>query len=382
MFDTIKKLHSLISSRMTPFKWMSLLYLFILYQILPWSELLNTTPSTGGDVGSHFYALHAILKSGSLRPWNPSHLGGEPLLVHYFPLPFMLMALFSLVLPAGLCFNWVYIVPVFALPFCIYYFMKKCNAPPRGQEFSFLLSLVFIFNTSYAAWGGNIFSTLAGQFAHAYALCFLFILMGVMMDELKKNQILSIKAALLVSAIILSHAYIALCLPLVAFVVVVLVQESSTTKTLTIIFWSGLVGILLSVWWIIPSFSNAAWTTPYASSWLERLPANSYFPENFKWITLLVAICLVLNLSIAKLRQRFIDDCLVFIFSFLSLASFYFCLIKIFPLIGLVDIRAIPQVQLFLLLVYACILANTISLFKKFWLPIMITLCMGKLLFD
>jgi hypothetical protein len=71
--------------KMTYFKWLVLIYLAIILFILPWKYIFSLEPSTGGDIGSHFYPLHAMLKSYSLRPWNPGNLGGEPLLVHYFP---------------------------------------------------------------------------------------------------------------------------------------------------------------------------------------------------------------------------------------------------------------------------------------------------------
>src|SRR4051812_7050755 len=59
-------------------------------------ELFSALPATGGDTGSHLWPLVAFREYGfphlDLRIWNPAHFTGEPLLVHYFPLPFILMA--------------------------------------------------------------------------------------------------------------------------------------------------------------------------------------------------------------------------------------------------------------------------------------------------
>lgn len=322
-------------------------YLGIIFYVLPWEHIFNTLPSTGGDVGTHFYPLHAILKSHSIRPWNPGNLGGEPLLVHYFPFPFIIMALFSIFLPSGLVFNWLYVLPVYAMPFCIYYFLKKVRAPTYSPEIGFLISIIFIFNTSYYAWGGNIFSLLSGQFNHSYALCFLFLWMGLTVSELDKKELISYKQIFLVVAIILSHAYIALSLPVASAFIFLFSRPENYLKTIKRIILNGTLGTGLTLWWLIPFLTNSKWTTPYGSNWLDHLNYTSYLPTNFIFISIIGIIVITSVLSNLQFRDEFLKSGFNAFSGLIILAIFYFLLIKIFPLIGLVDIRAIPQVQLF-----------------------------------
>ncbi len=80
---------------------------YILYQY-SWL-VLNPGPATGGDTGSHFWTLwslvHHGISSGVLRPWNPGNMGGEPILLHYFPFSFLLMWVLALFVPIGMAFN-------------------------------------------------------------------------------------------------------------------------------------------------------------------------------------------------------------------------------------------------------------------------------------
>lgn len=358
----MKQLFKAIGRLSSFYRWSVLLYLGVLCFIIPWNLVFSFEPSTGGDVGSHFYPIYAMKESLSIRPWSPGNLAGEPLLVHYFPLPFMIMAGLSLLLPAGLAFNWIYIISVFLIPFAIYYYLKKIKVPGYGAEFSFLLALIFIFNTSFTAWGGNLSSTLAGQFCHAYALVFFFMFLGVMNDEIRKKELISLRGAFLVSAIILSHAYIALSLPIAAVSILIVANDVPLKEGLKKIIFTGLFGTAISLWWIVPFLTNNAWTTPYESSWMDSLNLFSYFPLIFFIPSIAGSISLISLLSNPTGRAQLVKQSLKYIFALLVLVVFYFFLIKIFPLIGLVDIRAIPQVQLFIGIIIGILLGLWLDL--------------------
>jgi hypothetical protein len=341
---------------MTYLKWLIFIYVAIILFILPWEHIFSLEPATGGDVGSHFYPLYAILKSYSIRPWNPGNLGGEPLLVHYFPFPFMLMSFFSLFLSKGLVFNWLYLLPVFALPFCVYYFLKKSKAPSYSPEFGFIFSILFIFNTSYFAWGGNIFSLLSGQFNHSYALCFLFLWMGVTYQNLEEKKIISLRSSFLIAAIILSHAYIALSLPVVSAVILLISVSRNYLESIKKIISNAFIGLGLTIWWIVPFLTNSMWTTPYGDKWLTHLNDESYLPKMFIFFLLIGILAIISVLSNDKMRKHLFRSGLTHLVGLIVIAFFYFILIEIFPLVGLVDIRAIPQVQLFIGLSFSIIL--------------------------
>lgn len=307
------------------------------------------SPATGGDTGSHFWPLKLLIDygplSGNFRIWNPGNLLGEPSLVHYFPLPFYLMYLLSFFVGENVAFNLGTALPIIFFPLAIYWSMIKLNCRRPIPILCALGSLIVIFNGAYSAWGGNLRSDLAGQFSHQYALIFLFMCMGRYSEELRMGT-KHYWSALLAFATCLSHAYVTLCLPL-ALIMLSYLQPNRTffnlTKSLMTI---GLISLGLSIWWLWPMLDNNKWVTPYADSWLKNLKMSEYIPLRI-WIVgcLFLFLFPILSLTTKHSRIMFRELRLYFIFFVLTL--FYLGMVFAFPIMGLVDIRAMPQIYLF-----------------------------------
>ena len=334
-------------------------YAALVARVLPWRFVLSTEPMCGGDTGSHFYPVARLFESGSLRPWNPGNLGGEPLLVHYFPLPFLVMAWLGKLVTPGFAFNWLTVLPTFLLPICVFAALRMLGAPRRSPLLALLCSAVFVYNDSYNAWGGNLKSTLSGQFAHAWALDALLLLAGLLRWEFRRGW--PVWSTLAFAAVVLSHAYVALCLPVLFLAALAfLAGEGERWAYLRFLAKVGTAGVLLSVWWLWPSVQNAPWTTPYESRWLPNLGAKDWFPPLY-WpyaAGLLAAmVALLVGLRSRLLREAAVRHVLLW----LVLAGFYGYCIELFPRIGLVDIRAIPQLQLFLFIAGAVAAAAVLA---------------------
>src|SRR5436853_7364540 len=78
--------------------------IFTFFQLQPRLLLSNTTPA-GGDTGAHVWGpdflRHHVLPHFRLTGWAPSWYAGFPAYVFYFPLPALLIAFLSFVLPSG-----------------------------------------------------------------------------------------------------------------------------------------------------------------------------------------------------------------------------------------------------------------------------------------
>src|SRR4029077_7817570 len=86
----------------------------------PASVMLSTTPTNGGDMASHVYAAaylrDVLLPHGRVTGWCPCNYCGFPLFQFYFPLPFILIALPSYVIPLNVAFKLGTQLGTFVLP--------------------------------------------------------------------------------------------------------------------------------------------------------------------------------------------------------------------------------------------------------------------------
>ena len=145
----------------------------VLWQLHP-SLLLSTSTPTGGDNGGH-YAMPAFLRSGllshgQLTGWDPGWYDGFPLYTYYFVLPDLLAALASYVIPYALAFKWVTVLGSLLLPVAAWA-MGRLFGMRRGFPGAVAaVTLCYLFDYTYTIYGGNLFSTLAGEYAYSLSI--------------------------------------------------------------------------------------------------------------------------------------------------------------------------------------------------------------------
>jgi hypothetical protein len=132
---------------------------------------------TGGDTASHvLYArLYAdeLLFSGHILPWVPEVFGGLPFLSYYFPLPFIVIALLSKLIGFAPAFKWGAFLAAMLLPGAVFVGSRRwLHLSWPAVLFGGLGALAFVLHEQNAIWGGNLLSTLAGEFAYSYSLLF------------------------------------------------------------------------------------------------------------------------------------------------------------------------------------------------------------------
>ena len=78
---------------------------FVLLDYLRPELLFLATVPAGGDAPGHYpaflYLRDHLLPRGRLHGWYPGAFLGSPLLLYYFPLPFLLMSALSAVFPGS-----------------------------------------------------------------------------------------------------------------------------------------------------------------------------------------------------------------------------------------------------------------------------------------
>ena len=132
---------------------------------------------TGGDAASHLlYAkLYAddLLFSGQILPWVPEVFGGMPFLSYYFPLPFIVIALLSKVLGLASAFKWGGFLACLLLPGAVFVASRRwLSFSWAAACFAGLGAFAYLLHEQNSIWGGNLLSTLAGEFAYSYGVLF------------------------------------------------------------------------------------------------------------------------------------------------------------------------------------------------------------------
>jgi hypothetical protein len=319
-------------------------------------DILNDAPATGGDTGSHYWPLVTLVKEGlpnwQVRVWNPGNLGGEPHLTHYFPLPYFIMAFLSLFMPLGRAFNIGSILPVAVFPLCVYLSLRMWRVRFPIPALAALASLSFLYNESFSMWGGNALSTLAGQFAHVYANCFFILGIGAMGAALAKKRF-PWAATLLFAAVLISHFYVALFLPIVFLSFLFFEKSEPMVDRLKKLALSGLGSLLLSAWFVIPMLHNSKWNTAFGLKWSGGKLLQEAFPYLF-WPFAVFTVLALVYFGIQRFKKPSPEREWNVLFPmaicvFLAGFIYYF----IFPPLGLVDVRVFPTMQLFLCLLAA-----------------------------
>jgi hypothetical protein len=132
---------------------------------------------TGGDAASHLlYAwLYSkeLLFSGQIVPWVPEVFGGLPFLSYYFPLPFIVIAILSKILGVASAFKWGSFLASMLLPGAVFMASRRwLGFSWHAGFFGALGAMGFLLQEQNSIWGGNLLSTLSGEFCYSYGALF------------------------------------------------------------------------------------------------------------------------------------------------------------------------------------------------------------------
>ncbi len=297
----------------------------VLWQLHP-SLLMSTSASTGGDNGGH-YAMPAFLRSGllshgQLTGWDPQWYDGFPLYTFYFVLPDLFAALASYVIPYALAFKWITVLGSVLLPVAAWGMGRLFGLRRAVPGALAALTLCYLFDYTYTIYGGNLFSTLAGEYSYSFSIALALVFLGLMARGLRTGQYRG-WAAVTLGACILAHFVPALFALLGAgFLIVmemlpdrirprdswhvhptdqVVPQVLSRREAL---WWGastvGIGGLLAAFWWV-PFGADQAYTTSMGYQNVHTFMAI-LFPQADWWALILAGIS---ALAAIALRSRF-----------------------------------------------------------------------------
>lgn len=316
----------------------------------PGEVMFANTVTNGGDMGTHYYAAsylrNVLLPHGAVTGWCPGNYCGFPLFQFYFFLPFLMMALLSYVIPLTIAFKVVSVAGTFLLPVCAYGALRLAAAPFPAPALAAVATLPFLFMEANSMWGGNIPSTLAGEFAFSLGFALAVLFMGVLRRAIDRRRGYA-WAGLFVAIIGMAHGYTLLWAGLF-----------STFELLALRGWWRRVGalvaihglaILIMAFWLFPLLAYAPWTTSYSHVWIikgwrEALPPILWIPGGVAVATLLV------HAGLAAAGKRPFPPILGLIWWATGIGILFYYTAKAFHV---VDIRFFPFFQLGLCLAAA-----------------------------
>ncbi|MDQ6726266.1 MAG: 6-pyruvoyl-tetrahydropterin synthase-related protein [Actinomycetota bacterium] len=270
--------------------------IFTFVQLQPSLIFAHTTPA-GGDTGSHVWGpafmRDHLLPKLRITGWAPDWYSGFPAYEFYFPLPAFVIAILSYVLPYGIAFKLVTVAGVLTLPIAAWAFGKLSGMRFPGPALLGIATIPFLFDRGFTIYGGNIASTLAGEFAFSISLSFALVFLGVVARGLDTGKHRGL-AAVLLALTGLSHL-----LPTVFAVVGALILYLLRPGRRRLAFTATILGVggMVAAFWSVPFLFRL----PYANNmgW-EKITeySKNLFPHNLRWLVFLAlggAIASVVN---------------------------------------------------------------------------------------
>ena len=191
----------------------SLLLIFLRIELV-FSDLLPT----GGDMGAHIvptkFFVTELFNNFKLSGWSQDWFAGYPIYYFYFPLPPIITSLLNFLFPFSISFKTMVLISQVLLVVSIEFLMRK-----NSKEFSFYgfgVGLLYLLTESFTIFGGNLASSLAGQYSFTYSIAFANLSIFYLM---KSNHRYSIEiASLFIGLSVLSHLIpFIIYLPIFAF---------------------------------------------------------------------------------------------------------------------------------------------------------------------
>ena len=345
----------------------------VLLQMHPDLLFLNTT-TAGGDTGAHV-ALPKFLESnllthGRLTGWDPGWYDGFPLYTFYFPLPGLVTVLFNVVFSYDIAFKLVTILGSLLLPVCAWAFGRMAGLRDPGPGCLAAATLPFLFEPSFTIYGGNLLSTMAGEFSYSLSLSLSLLFLGVVAAGLRTGRHRAL-AAVLFAATLLCHLIPALFA--VAGAVVWLLLDADIPRLVSggiraaaagrrwvrRLAWSVVTGVLgfgLAAWWLLPFLAEQPYTTNMGYTKVFGYP-HLLFPGSARW----VLIANLVGVAAMVVRRNRVALFLVVMGGVSAVAMIAD------PASKLYDVRFLPLWFLCMYLLAGYAVAEVVSLVARWW---------------
>jgi hypothetical protein len=239
--------------------------------------LFSSTTITGGDTGSHL-ALPAYLRTqGNLfdfTPWYPGWFAGMPAYSYYFVLPDILATWGSYIIGFAVAMKLATILGSVLLPITAYIMGRLFRAPRPIPIALALATLPFLFDASFTIDGGNLFSTMAGEYAFSLSLALSLLTIGLFARGVRTGRgywYCAIGLSLTLAAHILPWFFTIVAVGvLVVFELLArrgigdpegeITVRGDYARPIRFAAGAGVLSLALSAWWLAPFLTSQRYT--------------------------------------------------------------------------------------------------------------------------
>ena len=216
---------------------------------------LNTMP-TGGDMGAHVvpikFFIDNFITNFKLNGWSNDWFAGYPLYYFYFPLPAVITFILNLFFTYSIAFKLMVIGSILITIYSFEKLLRKSNE--KFSIFGFIAGLTYVLTESFTIYGGNLASTLAGQFSFTYSIAFANLAIAVITKSSNKNK--HVISAIFLGCSLLSHL-----IPFIIYGAIYLFFWIKTKNTKIEKFSSLLIFSALTVRFTTSLIANLEFTT-------------------------------------------------------------------------------------------------------------------------
>ncbi len=242
--------------------------------------LTNNTP-TGGDMGAHVmgpaYLRDHLLPNWQLSGWNNYWYAGFPMYRFYMVTPAIAIVLLNVLLPYGIAFKIVAVAGIVTLPLCCWAFGRLARFRYPLPELFALGGLLFLFDETFSIYGGNVKSTMAGEFAFSIALSLGMLGLGLFARAMETGRHRSL-AAVVLALSCLSHGIVLIFVALGTILLwIVWMDRRRFTYGLSI----GITTFLLAAFWVVPFLFNHEFMTDMKYGYRPSLASDSFWDMFF-----------------------------------------------------------------------------------------------------
>ncbi len=281
--------------------------IFLLLALHPNLILRNNIP-TGGDMGAHVWApaylRDHLLTNFKLSGWSMDWYSGLPIYRFYMVVPALMIVLLDVVLPYGIAIKIIAVIGILALPYTTWLFGRFAKFAYPLPELFAIAATIFLFDESFTIYGGNIASTMAGEFSFSISLSLAmlgFALLAKGLDTGKHR----VSAAIIISLSALSHGIVLLFVfGGAALMLVVWNRRESLQFGAKVIA----LAVLLSSFWVIPFVTSHAYMTDMK---YEPRPSGAtdsfwkmFFPLHILLDVSITALAIIGAISLVRSRHK------------------------------------------------------------------------------
>jgi hypothetical protein len=273
----------------------------VFWQFDPRLLFANTT-ITGGDTGSHVATaafLRTLIEHGHLTGWDPQWYDGFPLYTFYFPLADAIAAVASWIIPFNIAFKLATVLGSLTLPVAAWAFGRLAGLERPRPAVLAVATLPFLFDQTFTIYGGNLYSTMAGEYAYSLGLSIALVFLGLVLRGLRTHRHRGLSAVVL-ALCALAHL-VAVMFAVAGALIAWLLVWPTRRRTWWMVSTLGIAGLLVS-FWALPFIVEQAYSTNMG--WLNVTTYASMLAPRADWWALgLASIGFIISIWRPRVSQ-------------------------------------------------------------------------------